>query len=174
VARYRWVGSGESAALFALSEAGGTLRDLGTLAVPDPEAVCRAELRVEGPGGAWAARFASLVYDEPSGLFWDGAGLLLVAYGLHLWALDARSGELRWSRRSGSPLLAVLGSSRLDHVLLQSEIETVALRSDGSVAWRIAHGEVLVGAELVGGRLVLTTYRGQHLAFDPATGRSTQ
>jgi hypothetical protein len=39
------------------------------------------------------------------------------------------------------------------------------------VAWRIAHSDVVTGAELVGGRLVLTSYSGQLNALDPATGR---
>ena len=56
-ARWRWGGSGQSAAVFALSEAGGTLIDLGPSVSADPDALCRAELRLEGPRGAWAARF---------------------------------------------------------------------------------------------------------------------
>ena len=51
-ARWRWAGSGQAAAVFALSEAGGTLVDHGHLAAEDPDARCRAELRVDGPGGA--------------------------------------------------------------------------------------------------------------------------
>ena len=79
-ARWRWGGSGQSAAVFALSEAGGTLIDLGPSVSADPDALCRAELRLEGPRGAWAARFASTIHDEPRGLYWDTAGLLVVAW----------------------------------------------------------------------------------------------
>ena len=88
-ARWRWAGSGQSEAVFALSEAGGTLIDLGPRVSSDPDALCRAELRLEGPRGAWTARFASTIYDEPRGLYWDTAGLLVVAYGFHTFGLDA-------------------------------------------------------------------------------------
>jgi hypothetical protein len=170
-AAFRWTGSGEAAALFALSEAGGPLVDLGELSGPDPDRRCRAEVRVETPSGAWTARLASLVSDEPAGLAWDTEGLLLVKYGFHVYAFEARSGVLRWSHRSATPLLVLLGSSRLPHVLAQAEIETFALRGDGEVAWRVAHSDVVTGAELVGGSLVLTSFDGQVRALDPLTGR---
>jgi len=69
-------------------------------------------------------------------------------------------------------MLAILGSPRLAHVLVQSEIETFAIEADGTVGWRIAHSDVVSDAALVGGRLVLTSYTGQVSAVDPATGRS--
>ena len=67
-ARWRWSGSGQGAAVFALSEAGGTLEDLGPLVSASFEELCRAELRIDGPGGPWTARLASTIYDEPAGL----------------------------------------------------------------------------------------------------------
>ena len=84
----------------------------------------------------------------------------------------ARGGDLRWQHRSGSPLVAVLTSSRLDHVLVQAEIETFAIVPDGTVAWRLAHSDVVTGAELVAGRLVLTSFAGEVRALDPGTGRT--
>ena len=57
-ARWRWGGSGSGPSVFALTEAAGELRDFGTLVSPDPDALCRAELHLEGPRGAWTARFA--------------------------------------------------------------------------------------------------------------------
>jgi hypothetical protein len=170
-ARWRWGGSGEAAAVFALSEAGGSLSDHGPLVAEDPDARCRAELRVDGPAGAWSARFASTLNDEPAAAYWDVAGLLLVKYGFHVYGLDARGGALSWIHRSATPVLAILASSRLRHVLVQAELETFALEADGAVAWRIAHSDVVTAAELVGGRLVLTSYGGQLNALDPATGR---
>jgi len=169
--RWRWAGSGRGAEVFALSEVGGPLTDHGALAAEAPDAVCRAELRIEGPAGAWTARFASTISDEPRGLLWDTAGLLVVGYGFHAYGLAARSGELRWFHRSATPLLDVLGSSRLRHVVVQSELETFAIEADGGVAWRIAHSDVVTAVELVGGRLILTSYSGQLSALDPATGR---
>jgi outer membrane protein assembly factor BamB len=112
------------------------------------------------------------VFDDPAALAWDAAGLLVVKYGFHTFGLDAASGELRWEHRSASPVLAVLGSSRLAHVLVQSEIETFAIEPDGTVAWRVAHSDVVTGAELVGGRLVLTSFDGQVSALDPVSGRA--
>ena len=159
--------------MFGLSEQGGSLDDYGKLVDDDPDRLCRAELRVEGPGGTWTARFASQIFDEPEAAFWDVPALLVVKYGFHVYAFTARTGELRWTFRSGTPVLRVLGSSRLAHVLVQSEVETSALRPDGTAAWRVAHSDVVVEAELVGGRLVLTSYGGQHQTLDPATGQAT-
>lgn len=172
-ARWRWGGSGQGPAVFALSEAGGSLVDLGPVAGERHEELCRAELRIDGPGGAWSVRLASTIFDDPAALLWDDHGLLVVKYGFHSYALDARSGELRWSHRSATPVLAVVGSPRLRHVLVQAEIETFALEADGAVAWRVAHSDVVTGVELVGGRLVLTSFGGQVSALDPATGRPT-
>jgi hypothetical protein len=170
-ARWRWGGSGQSAAVFALSEAGGTLHDLGPRVSDDPDALCRGELRIDGPRGAWTARFASTIYDEPRALYWDSEALLVVAYGFHTFALDAATGEPRWEHRSATPIVALLGSSRLRHVLVQAEIETFALEADGTVGWRVAHSDVVTAAELLGGRLVLTGFDGQVNALDPSTGR---
>jgi outer membrane protein assembly factor BamB len=171
-ARWRWAGSGQGAAVFALSESGGTLEDLGPLVSPGFEELCRAELRVDGPAGAWTIRFASTISDEPAGLHWDDAGLLVVKYGFHTYGLDSRTGAPRWSHRSATPVLVVLGSPRLSHVIVQSEIETFAIEADGTVGWRIAHSDVVSEAALVGGHLVLTSFTGQVTAVDPTTGRS--
>lgn len=170
-ARYRWGGSGSADEVFALSGSGGRLTDHAELAGGDPERMCRAELRVEGPLGTWTARFASPVFDEPSGLVWDTESQLVVKYGFRVYGLAARSGELRWSHLSGTPIVAVLGSPRLDHVLVQSEVETVALTPDGAVRWRVAHSDVIASAELVGGRLTLASYGGDVAAFDPVSGQ---
>jgi hypothetical protein len=137
-----------------------------------PDALCRAEIRVETPTGAWTARLASPIYDEPVGAFRDEPGLLVVAYGFTTYAFEARTGTLRWSHRSGTPIVALLVSSRLPHVLVQTEIETFAIRDDGEVAWRVAHSDVVVGAQLVGGRLALASYGGQTTSLDPLTGRT--
>ena len=170
-ARWRWAGSGRGADVFALSEAGGSLRDLGDAAGPGFEQLCRAELRADVPGGAWTVRLASTIYDEPAAIAWDSTGLLVVKFGFHAFGIDARTGAERWRHRSATPILAVLGSSRLPHVLVQAELETFALEADGTVAWRIAHSDVVTEAGFVGGRLVLTSFGGQQLAIDPATGR---
>lgn len=170
-ARWRWGGSGSGPAVFALSEAGGALIDLGPRVAADPDALCRAELRLEGPRGAWTARFASLIHDEPRALHWDSTGLLVVAYGFHTYGLDAGSGDPHWDHRSATPLIALLGSPRLAHVIVQSELETFAIESDGTVAWRVAHSDVVTAAGLLGGRLVLTGFDGQVSALDPTTGR---
>ncbi len=169
--RWRWGGSGQSAAVFALSETGGSLVDLGPHVSDDPDALCRAELRLDGPRGSWTARFASTIYDEPRALYWDTEGLLVVAYGFHTFGLDAVMGDARWEHRSATPIIALFGSPRLRHVLVQAEIETFALEPDGTVAWRVAHSDVVTAAELIGGRLILTGFDGQLNALDPATGR---
>lgn len=171
-ARYRWGGSGSADAVFSLSESGGRLTDHAGLAGGDPARMCRAELRVEGPLGTWTARFASPVFDDPAGLVWDTEAQLVVKYGFRVYGLAARSGELRWSHLSGTPVVAILGSPRLDHVLVQSEVETVALAPDGAVRWRVAHSDVIASAELVGGRLMLTSFGGDVAALDPVSGRS--
>jgi len=172
-AAVRWTGSGQAPALFALTEAGGPLADLGELTGSEPDRRCRAELRVDTPAGPWTVRLASLVNDEPAALAWDTEALLVVKYGFHVYAFEARTGVLRWSHRSATPVLVLLGSSRLPHVLAQAEIETFALRGDGEVAWRVAHSDVVTAAELVGGSLVLTSFSGQVQALDPLTGRGS-
>ena len=171
-ARWRWGGSGSGPAVFALTEAGGELVDLGPRVAADPDALCRAELRIEGPRGAWTARFASLISDDPRALHWDSAGLLVVAYGFHTYGLETATGEPRWDHRSATPIVALLGSPRLAHLIVQSEVETFAIEPDGTVAWRVAHSEVVVAADLLGGRLVLTGFAGQVTALDPTTGRT--
>ncbi len=170
--RFSWAGSGEGPAVFAISEAGGPLVDHGPLVSPANERMCRAEMRVDTPSGPWTARFASPLFDDPAALLWDSEGLLVAKYGFLTYGLEARGGGLRWSHRSGSPVIAALGSSRLPHVLVQAEVETFAIRPDGEVAWRVAHSDVVTEAELVGGRLVLTSYTGQLTALDARTGRS--
>ncbi len=172
-ASLRWTGSGDAAALFALTESGGPLTDHGALGGPDPDRLCRAEIRVETPGGPWTVRLASLISDEPAGLVWDTEGLFVLKFGFHAYAFEARGGALRWSHRSGTPILVVLGSSRLPHVLVQAEIETFAIEAGGEVAWRVAHSDVVTDAALVGGRLVLSSFDGQVRALDPLTGRDT-
>jgi hypothetical protein len=171
-ARFRWAGSGQAEEVFALSETGGSLTDVGALATDQPDRACRAELRVEGPIGVWTVRFASPIFDEPEGLLWDEPGLLVVKYGFLAYGLLGRTGDLRWHIACGTPIVTVLGSSRLDHVLVQGEVETIAVRADGSIAWRAAHDEVVTEAELVGGRLVILGFDGQARALDPISGRS--
>jgi hypothetical protein len=172
-ARYRWAGTGRADEVFGVSEGSGALVDYGlegpALAT---ETSCRAELRVEGPTGAWTARFASPFFDEPSGVLWDTHGLLLVKYGFVVYAFNGRSGELAWSYASGTPTLAILASTRLDHVVLQTELETIALASTGEVVWRAAHNDVITDAQLIAGRLDLTSYGGSHLYLDAKTGQS--
>jgi hypothetical protein len=170
-ARWRWGGSGRAADVFALTEAGGALTDHGSVVTTEPDQLCRAELHVEGPAGGWTARFASTIFDDPAAVFVDDAGLLVVGYGFHTYGLDARTGVLRWTHRSATPIVGLFGSSRLAHVVVQAEIETFAIEPDGTVAWRVAHSDVVAGAELVGGRLVLTSFGGELTALDPATGR---
>ena len=171
--RSAWGGSGAGPAVFALSEAGGALTDHGPLVSTTFERLCRAELRIDSPAGPWAVRLASPIFDEPSAFLWDEPGLLVVGYGFFSYAFVARTGELSWSHRSHTPLVAILGSSRIPHVIVQAEIETFAIGADGEVAWRIAHTDVVTEAALVGGRLVLTSFAGQLSALNPRTGRPT-
>lgn len=170
-ARWRWGGSRSGLAVFALSEAGGNLIDLSSRVATDPEPLCRAELHLEGPRGDWTVRFASLIHDEPRALYWDSVATFVVAYGFHTFGLDISSGAAHWDHRSATPIISLLGSSRLEHVIVQAELETFAIEPDGTVAWRVAHSDVVTAAELVGGRLVLTSFGGQLSALDPATGR---
>src|SRR4029078_13351570 len=67
-------GSGRADAVFALSEVGGALRDLGPEVSSDPDSLCRAELRIDGPAGAWTGRFSSTIKDKPAGTPWGHAG----------------------------------------------------------------------------------------------------
>jgi len=89
-----------------------------------------------------------------------------------VYDLDARTGELRWSYNSGTPTVAILASARLDHAIIQTELETIALRPDGTVAWRAAHSDVISEAQLVAGKLDLTTFGGAHVYLDAKTGEA--
>ena len=171
--RATWGSSGQAAAVFALSESGATLVDHGALgagAESDPDRLCRMELRVETPGGAWAVRLASAIYDEPRGIHWDDAGLFVVGYGFAVYAFAARTGVLAWSHQAGTPVVELIASPRFGHVIVQSEVETWAIRPDGEVRWRLAHSDVVTAAALMGGRLVLTSIDGEAQSIDPATG----
>ena len=130
------------------------------------------ELRVETPGGQWTARLASRIHDEPAGLLWDVPGLFVVTYGFTTYAFEARTGALRWTHRSATPLIAAFGAPRLDHVVIQAELETFAVDAEGEVRWRVAHSDVVTEADLVGGRLVLTSFGGQLTSLELATGRA--
>ena len=66
--------------------------------------------------------------------------------------------------------MAVLGSPRLEHVIIQSEVETIAVDAAGETRWRVAQSDVIAGAELVGRALTLTAYGGEVVGLDPATG----
>lgn len=171
-ARFRWAGSGQRDEVAALSEGQGSLADHGLLAGPHPERLCAAEVRIEGPIGEWTARLASPVFDTPEAVLWDTEALLVVKYGFLAYALASRSGELRWTYQAGTPLVTVLASTRLAHVLLQSEVETVAIDATGGVRWRVAHSDVVAGAELVAGSLAVTSYGGAVSLLDPGDGRT--
>ena len=53
--------------------------------------MCHAELRVEGPQGTWTARFASPLFDEPTGVVWDTQAQLVVKYGFRVYGLAGRT-----------------------------------------------------------------------------------
>ena len=137
----------------------------------DPNRCAARSSALEGPRGAWTARFASAIYDEPRAPLLGQRRPAGRAYGFHTFGLDVASGDASWDHRSATPIVALFGSSRLAHVIVQSELETFAIEPDGTVAWRVAHSDVVTAAEIVGGRLVLTGYRrpGQR-SIDPADG----
>lgn len=171
--RATWGSSGQASAVFALSESGATLVDHGTLgagAEADPDRLCRMELRVETPNGAWAVRLATAIYDEPRAIHWDDAGLFVVGYGFTVYAFGARTGTLAWNHQTGTPVVELIASPRFGHVIVQSEIETWAIRGDGEVRWRLAHSDIVGAAELIGGRLILTSVHGEAQSIDPNTG----
>jgi hypothetical protein len=173
--RATWGSSGQATAVFALSEAGASLVDHGALgagAEEDPDRLCRMELRIEHPGGAWAVRLASAIYDEPRAIHWDEGALFVVGYGFTVYAFASRSGEMTWLHQTGTPVVALMASPRLEHVIVQSEVETWAIRADGEVRWRLAHTDVVGAAELLGGQLILTSISGATQSIDPATGRA--
>ena len=160
-------------AVFALSEAGGTLIDLGAARRG------RSRCRCAGPSSGSRVRAARGRPASPRRsttsrrrCYWDTAGLLVVEYGFHAYGLDARPATRAGStarRRRSSPCSGRRGCA---HVVVQAELETFAIEPDGTVAWRIAHSDVVTAAELVGGRLVLTELRRPGQRARPATGRA--
>jgi outer membrane protein assembly factor BamB len=117
-------------------------------------------------------RLASAIYDEPRAIHWDEGALFVVGYGFTVYAFASRSGELAWMHQTGTPVVALMASPRLEHVIVQSEVETWAIRADGEVRWRLAHTDVVGAAELLGGQLILTSISGATQSIDPATGRA--
>ena len=171
-ARWRWGGSGSAPEVFALSEAGGELIDLGPRVAADPTR-CAAPSCVSrdraGPGRPGSPRSSTTSRGRSTG---TAPACSSSPTGSTPTASRRRPATARWEHRSATPILALLGSPRLAHVMVQAEIETFAIEPDGSVAWRVAHSEVVTAAELIGGRLVLTGFGGQVTSLDPATGRS--
>src|SRR5207253_1836519 len=92
--------------------AGGSLEDLGPLVSPSFDELCRAELRIDGPGGTWTVRLASPISDDPAALVWDDEALLVVKYGFMTYAFESRTGGLRWSHRSASARVPGVGRRR--------------------------------------------------------------
>ena len=81
---------------------------------------------------------------------------------------------LAWLHQTGTPVVALLASPRLDHVIVQSEVETWAIRADGEVRWRLAHTDVVGAAELLGTQLILTSVSGATQSIDPVTGKGAR
>jgi len=167
---YAWGGPTIELALEAAAGDEPAILDLADLGGSAGDRLCHASIDVSGPTGGWAALLAAPIFDAPQGLLWDSAGLLLVAYGFRAYAFEARGGQLRWSFDSATPLVAILGSPRLEHVLVQGELETTALDAAGEVAWRASHEDVITAAELMAGRLVASTWSGATVTIDPRTG----
>ena len=97
-----------------------------------------------------------MIHDEPRATYWDTAGSARRRVRLPHVRARLRPGEPAWDHRSATPIIGLFGSPRLDHVVVQAELETFAIESDGTVAWRVAHTDVVTAAEFIGGRLVLT------------------
>ena len=120
-------------------------------------------MRLEGPRGAWAARFASTIYDEPRGLYWDTADLLVVAYGFHTFGLDAAEGEALASFGQ----LEILPSEEVDAAQVRRRIaeRRETLRGEVERAERKLSNQGFVSnapAEVVEAeREKLTTYRAE-------------
>jgi hypothetical protein len=169
-ARWRWAGSGQGGGGLRVDRGRGLAARLGTRVSTDPDALCRAEIRLEGPRGRVdrTLRIDDLRRAGRARLGYRR--LLVVKYGFHTFGLDAAAGRASLGAPSAVAGDRPLGSSRLPHVLVQTEIETFAIEADGTVAWRVAHSDVVTAAELVGGRLVLTSFDGLVVALDPELG----
>ena len=124
----------------AMSEVGGTLTDHGSLVSADPDRLCRAELRVEGPLGALdgAVRVGHQRRTRPA-CCGTPRGCCSCATASGSTPSRAAPATCAGAATAARPWSRSLGSSRLDHVIVQSEIETVALDGAGSVVWRLAH-----------------------------------
>ena len=155
---------------FGPTEASGELIDLGSLAGEESETLCRAELRAEGPLGEWTARFASAIFDEPRGVYWDVPGLL--AWPTASRSMPSEHAAASWHGTGEAARRSLRSSRRRGSTTSwhRAEIETVALDASGAAVWRVAHSDVVAEAEIVGGSLVLTSFGGQHQVLDPQTG----
>ena len=116
--------------------------------------------------GAWSVRLASTINDEPAAQLWDTAGQLVLVRLPHVRAPGA-DGRAAVEPPFGDAVLAIFARHRGCGVVVQAELETFAIEADGTVAWRIAHSDVVTEAAMVGGRLVLTGYGGGVNAWTP-------
>ena len=170
-ARWRWGGSGSGPQVFALSEVGGDAgRPRARASPPTPSPVPR-RAAPRGPARRLdgAVRLAHLTTSRGRCTGTPRA-CSSSPTGSTPSASRSRSGDARWDHRSATPIIALLGSPRLAHVVVQAELETFAIEPDGTVAWRVAHSDVVTAAELVGGRLVLTSFGGQVQRARPGDG----
>ena len=99
----------------------------------------------------------------------------LLIQGLHL-GIEFKGGSSYTVNKSGITVeearTAVEGAGITGEIIVQSEVETWAIRADGEVKWRLAHTDVVGAAELLGGQLILTSIAGATQSIDPATGRA--
>ena len=135
-------------AVFALSEAGGALVDLSPVAAGSRAAVPRRA----APRGPARRVVGALRVAHPR-----RAARAPLGHRRRCWssptgstptASRSRRARPRWDHRSATPIIALLGSPRLAHVIVQSELETFAIEPDGTVAWRVAHSDVVTAADL--------------------------
>ena len=170
--RYRWAGSGQGAAVFALTRGRRPAPRLRRSHGPDLERLCRAELRGRrarpAPGPPGSRRRSST---SRAGLPGTSPGCSSSSTGSSAYGLAARTGELRWLHRSrlaagGRPRLVAPrprpGPGRDRDVRPRGERRRSAGASPTPTSWPRPSSSAAA--------CVLTSYGGLVRALDPATG----
>ena len=128
------------------------------------------EVHLRGQNGAgWQCTLTSTITATPILLLPPGGKSLLIGYGLNLYALNARTGEIRWQRHFSEPIWAgqLLADGRL---LFHLELSVVCLDVAGEECWRYAHDEIITEVAVQDNQVIGRDFTGRHPALNLKPG----
>jgi outer membrane protein assembly factor BamB len=139
---------------------------------PDPTPV-PPELAGAPPSEVWSVRagrgFTGALVVADSVIYAAG-------YDRRVFAIDAGNGDVLWNARLGGPVLGgvLVGDSLVYAATGRPDGRLFAVRrSDGKLRWRATTGHTMAPLGLVGNLVLAHNQRGQVVATDARTGRSS-